>query len=160
MRRWRWGLLRVFFLFFISAFFAFLISGIFRISLRLSDDEAMWKVFFARDACVICRIDAIHSKKLKKNGDCQRFSGTIWTLVQMTVMSRKKGTGRDCIQTFKRSSLLEEHPLLPPDVIRFWVVLGRKKKVFLGGIAQRTLGELFVSPSHAAAILLVLNILK
>ncbi|WP_334043434.1 hypothetical protein [Burkholderia ambifaria] len=53
---------------FISAFFAFLISGVFRISLRLGDDEAMWKVFLPVMLVLFVALMRFVPKSLRKMG--------------------------------------------------------------------------------------------
>jgi hypothetical protein len=53
---------------FISVFFAFLISGIFRISLRLGDDEAMLKVFVPTAIILFIVLMRFMPKSLQKMG--------------------------------------------------------------------------------------------
>lgn len=53
---------------FISVFFAFLISGIFRISLRLGDDEAMLKVFVPTVIILFIALMRFMPKSLRKMG--------------------------------------------------------------------------------------------
>jgi len=53
---------------FISAFFAFIVSGIFRILLKLGDDEAMLKVFVPATIILFIVLMRFMPKSLRKMG--------------------------------------------------------------------------------------------